>query len=152
MHARLMTALLTGAALTLPATAALAADDAAKVEVSQKEPYGKYLIDAEGMSLYMFEADSENNSTCYDACAQAWPPLITAGEPTAGEGADKSMISTTERKDGPMQVTYGGWPLYYFARDRQAGDTQGQDIEGFGAEWYLVSPEGEKVHGEGGQS
>jgi predicted lipoprotein with Yx(FWY)xxD motif len=152
MHARLMTALLAGAGLTLSATAPLAADDAAKVEVSQKEAYGKYLSDADGKSLYLFEADTENDSTCYDACAAAWPPLTTEGEPTAGQGADKSMLSTIERKDGSMQVTYNGWPLYYFVKDQQAGDIKGQDIEGFGAEWYLVSPAGEKVHGEGEQS
>lgn len=152
MQARFLSALLAGTVLAFPATAVLAGEKAAKVEVSQKEPYGKYLTDAEGMSLYMFEADTESNSTCYDACAQAWPPLTTAGEPTAGQGAEKSMISTTERKDGSMQVTYDGWPLYYFTKDQQPGDTEGQDVKGFGAEWYLVSPEGEKVHAEGEQA
>jgi predicted lipoprotein with Yx(FWY)xxD motif len=104
--------------------------------------------DAEGMSLYLFEADGELNSTCYDACAQAWPPLLSEGESIAGEGLDKGMLATFKRTDGSTQIAYNGKPLYYFARDQSAGDTKGQDIEGFGAEWYLISPEGEKVEEE----
>jgi predicted lipoprotein with Yx(FWY)xxD motif len=134
--------------LALSWTFTQARAEGAKVEVSEKEPFGKYLTDAEGMSLYLFEADGKLNSTCYEACAQAWPPLVTEGEPTAGEGLDKGMLATFERTDGSTQVAYNGRPLYYFARDGSAGDTKGQDIEGFGAEWYLVSPEGEKVEEE----
>ena len=121
----------------------------AQVEVAEKEPYGAYLVDAEGSSLYLFLADSTDSSTCYDDCANAWPPLVAGGEPVAGDGVEASMLGTIERQDGTMQVTYNGWPLYYFVRDQSPGDTQGQDVEGFGAEWYLVSPEGEKVEAEG---
>ncbi len=59
--------------------------------------------------------------------------------------AQADLIGTFERDDGKMQVTYGGWPLYHFVRDKAPGDTNGQDVEGFGAEWYLVSPSGEEV-------
>lgn len=58
---------------------------------------------------------------------------------------DTAKLSTTKRKDGSTQVTYNGWPLYYFAKDQTPGEITGQDVEGFGAEWYLVSPDGEKV-------
>lgn len=102
--------------------------------------------DAKSVSLYLFEADTKATSTCYDACAQAWPPLLTEGTPVAGDQLDAGMLSTAQRKDGSTQVTYNGWPLYYFAKDQAPGDTQGQDVEGFGAEWYLISPQGQKVH------
>jgi predicted lipoprotein with Yx(FWY)xxD motif len=118
------------------------------LQVSEKEPFGKYLTDAEGRSLYLFEGDSKLTSTCYDACAAAWPPLLAEREPMAGMGVDKAMLATLERKDGSMQVGYNGWPLYYFVRDEEPGDTNGQDVEGFGAEWYLISAEGEKVEEE----
>ena len=95
------------------------------------------------MSLYLFEPDNKGASTCYDACAAAWPPLTATGQATAGEGAEASLLGTTERKDGAMQVTYGGWPLYYFVKDQKPGDTVGQEKEGFGGEWYLVEPSGE---------
>jgi predicted lipoprotein with Yx(FWY)xxD motif len=148
---RRLAAAMLGAAsigLAVPWTVTLARAEGANLEVSEKEPFGKYLTDAEGMSLYLFEADGDLNSTCYDACAQAWPPLLSEGEPTAGEGVDKGMLATFKRTDGSTQVAYNAKPLYYFARDESAGDTKGQDIEGFGAEWYLVSPEGEKVEEE----
>lgn len=121
------------------------AQDGVTLNAADKEGLGQYLTDDEGMSLYLFEADSKMTSTCYDACAVAWPPLVMEGEPQAGEAVEPSLISTFERGDGTTQVAYDGWPLYYFAKDRSPGETSGQDIEGFGAEWYLVSPEGGKV-------
>ena len=120
----------------------------AHVGVAEKEPYGAYLVDAEGKTLYLFMADTDGSSTCNDDCAGAWPPLTTEGEAMAGDGVEASMLGTVEREDGTMQVTYNGHPLYYFVRDESAGDTNGQDVEGFGAEWYLVSPSGEQVEEE----
>lgn len=128
---------------------------AATVEVREKEDLGPYLTDAEGMSLYLFMSDSTQGSTCYDACAQAWPPYTTEEPPNAGEEAvNADMLGTLTRKDGTTQVTYNGWPLYYYVKDTEPGDTRGQDVEGFGAEWYLISPEGRPVEAEhhGGDS
>ncbi|MFD2515593.1 hypothetical protein ACFSRY_17095 [Pontibacter locisalis] len=125
------------------------ATTSARLETRTAEGLGTYLTDASGRSLYMFKADSAMNSNCYDACAQAWPPYMAQGNPAAGEGVDASMIGTIQRKDGGMQVTYNGWPLYYYVKDAGAGQTTGQDVMGFGAEWYLVTPEGKEVHGEG---
>lgn len=119
------------------------------LKVMEKEGLGSYLADAEGMSLYIFTSDTTQTSTCYDKCAEAWPPLTTEGEPEAGEGVDAEMIGTITRDDGSMQVTYNGWPLYYFSSDNAQGDVKGQDMEGFGAEWYLISPEGTKVETKG---
>jgi predicted lipoprotein with Yx(FWY)xxD motif len=133
----------------LPAAAQTA--EAAKVAVEESQQYSPYLTDADGRALYLFTADQQGSggeaaqSNCYDACAEAWPPLVTGGEPQAGERADKSLIGTIERQNGDMQVTYGGWPLYYFVQDQGAGEATGQDKHGFGGEWYLVTPAGEKV-------
>jgi predicted lipoprotein with Yx(FWY)xxD motif len=130
--------------------------DAAKVEVKSSGKYDAFLADAEGRSLYLFKADTRGKdgkdavSACYDKCAVAWPPLTTTGEPTGGDKVKSELLGTIERKDGTMQVTYGGWPLYYFVKDKAPGDTNGQDVEGFGEEWYLVAPGGKKVaeHGD----
>lgn len=119
------------------------------LKVESSVQYGKYLVDNNGRSLYLFKADSDKNSNCHDACAQAWPPLIAYNDPKAEEGIDTSLISTFQRKDGQMQVAYNGWPLYYYINDKDTGETTGQDIEQFGAEWYLVSPEGKEVPNEG---
>lgn len=142
-----MSAMLAAVALVVGLPAASAADSA-KITLTEQSPYGAYLADGEGRSLYLFEADEAGKSTCHDACANAWPPLTTSGEPQAGKGIDADALGTFERPDGSMQVTYDGWPLYYFIKDKAPGDTKGQDIEGFGAEWYLVTPGGEKVHAE----
>jgi predicted lipoprotein with Yx(FWY)xxD motif len=117
----------------------------ASIGLSQTDALGEFLVDAEGMTLYLFTNDSENTSNCYDDCATAWPPLLTDGELVAGEGLDASLLGVTERTDGTTQVTYGGWPLYYWVKDEAPGDTTGQDV---GEVWYVVSPAGEAVHEE----
>ncbi len=120
----------------------------ATVEITEEVPYGQYLIGQNDMSVYLFEADEPGESTCYDECAEMWPPYIVEGEVDAGEGIDGEKLTTIERRDGQQQVAYDGWPLYYFAKDDEMRDTEGHDVEGFGGEWYLISPEGEKVHAD----
>ena len=99
---------------------------------------GTILVDADGMTLYLFQADSDGTSTCYDDCATTWPPLVEDA-PAAGEGADPALIGTTPRDDGAVQVTYGGQPLYTFAADASPGDIEGQ---GVGDVWFVVDPAG----------
>ncbi|MCQ0090290.1 hypothetical protein [Roseovarius sp. M141] len=134
---------------------ALAEDkSAATISVSEKEPVGRYLADSEGLSLYMLEADTqgvggtEAVSTCSDKCTEEWPPLTTSGEPQAGEQLDASLLSSIEREDGSMQVTYNGWPLYHYHDDKESGDMSGQDVHDDWGGWYLVSPSGEKNEGK----
>lgn len=103
---------------------------------------GEIIVDGEGMTLYVFDSDTGSDSTCYDACAQTWPPLT--GTATAGEGADESLLGETTRDDGTTQVTYNGSPLYYYAPDSAPGDTQGQAV---GDVWWVVGPDGEKIEG-----
>lgn len=116
------------------------------LSVSAKGP-GKHLVDGKGMSLYVFEADHNGMSACSGKCAKAWPPLTASQKPEAMGGVDASMLGTTKRKDGSMQVTYDGMPLYYFVRDKAPGDMNGQGVNGFGGEWYLVGPGGHALEG-----
>ena len=108
-------------------------------------PLGQILVDGSGRTLYLFEADKGSMSTCYGDCASVWPPLIAKGMVDAGAGINSALLSTTARIDGSVEVTYNGHPLYYFASDKQAGDTTGQAISSFGAEWYVLSAAGSKV-------
>lgn len=105
-------------------------------------PLGDVLTDSEGRTLYMFDPDQQGPSTCYDQCAQAWPPLTVEDEPVAGEGVDASLLGVTERTDGAQQVTYNRWPLYYFARDAAAGDVNGQGVNGV---WWVLDGAGQPV-------
>ena len=81
-------------------------------------------------------------STCSGACATQWPPVISKGKPSAGTGVTASMLSTTTRSDGSKQVTYNGHPLYTYIGDQSAGDVNGQGLNFFGGEWYVVTPAG----------
>ena len=108
---------------------------------------GSILVDGSGRTLYLFEKDKGTTSSCYSACAAGWPPYTTAGAPHAGQGASASLLGTTTRTDGKTEVTYHGHPLYYYVGDSKAGDTNGQGVEAFGAEWYVVGPAGSKVEG-----
>ena len=102
---------------------------------------GSILADADGKTLYLFEADTDGTSTCYGDCAATWPALVDEA-PTGGDGVDTSLLGTTARDDGSMQVTYAGHPLYYYAADAAAGDTTGQ---GVGDVWFVVNPDGAPV-------
>ena len=110
-----------------------------------KSPLGRILVDGKGRTLYDFPPDKHGMSTCYSACAALWPPLTTHGRPVAGHGVRASLLGTTKRKDGKLQVTYEGHPLYYFAPDKQAGDINGQGIKHFGGTWWVVSSAGAKI-------
>lgn len=114
-------------------------------------PHGTYLTDEKGMSLYLFAKDHNGVSTCAGDCIRSWPPLLEQGQPVlAGKGVTASRIGTVKRLDGTTQVTYGGWPLYYYYKDAKPGDPTGHDVKDQGAEWYLVSPPGRKVQTQKG--
>ena len=61
-----------------------------------KGSLGSILIDSQGRTLYLWQADSGAKSTCTGACASAWPPLVTTGKPTAGSGVRSSLLGTTK--------------------------------------------------------
>ena len=124
------------------ATQPPASSAATTVSLGKNDKLGSFLVDDKGMTLYLFTKDTPNTSNCYDKCATAWPPLLTTGQPAAGEGVDASLLGTTQRTDGTIQVTYNGWPLYYYPKDKAPGDVTGQDV---GDVWFVVSATGEQV-------
>jgi predicted lipoprotein with Yx(FWY)xxD motif len=116
------------------------------ISLGEASGVGKVLVDSEGMTLYYFQKDQKGSgkSKCEGACAEAWPPLITEGEPEAMTGVKSAMLGTIERKDGSTQVTYAGWPLYTFVADKKPGEDNGTDSKGFGASWYPLHSNGKK--------
>jgi predicted lipoprotein with Yx(FWY)xxD motif len=139
----------TSAAAMAPAAAsgaavggsAAAAVGSAAVDV-KTGPLGAYLTDATGHTLYLFTPDTSSTSTCYGQCVAYWPPLLTSSAPQAGSGATATLLGTTKRTDGTMQVTYKNHPLYFFKGDKSAGDMTGQGTQGT---WFLVSPAGKQI-------
>ena len=117
----------------------VAAAGPAMVQVVNTSTAGPVLADAEGRTLYLYTRDTRLTSNCYDACAVTWPPLMTDGAAVAGSGIAGNVLSSTRRRDGSSQVTYNGWPLYYFRNDAAPKETRGQNVGGV---WFVVSPEG----------
>jgi predicted lipoprotein with Yx(FWY)xxD motif len=124
----------------------------ATIGAANEGELGSTLVDSKGRTLYLFRKDAASKSTCFGACASAWPPLRATGKPTVGGGADASLVGTSARSDGEQQVTYNGHPLYLYAGDEKAGDTRGQGLTDFGASWYVLSPAGQQVSGQASSS
>jgi predicted lipoprotein with Yx(FWY)xxD motif len=120
--------------------------EATPISLGEAAEVGKVLVDSEGMTLYYFQKDQKGSgkSKCEGACAEAWPPLTTEGEPEAMAGVKASMLGTIEREDGTTQVTYAGWPLYTFVEDKKPGEDNGTDSKAFGASWYPLHSNGKK--------
>jgi predicted lipoprotein with Yx(FWY)xxD motif len=111
----------------------------------RKGAVGTFLVDGSGRTLYLFEADKANASSCSGTCTQAWPPLTTMAAATAGQGVNGALLGVVKRSDGTSQVSYGGHPLYFYADDSAPGQVHGQGVTEFGAKWYVVSSAGQKI-------
>jgi len=114
------------------------------VVTTRKTKPGMILVDAQGRSLYLFEKDKGGKSACSGACAKAWPPLMTTGKAKAAGGVNAKLLGTTKRSNG-TQVTYNGHPLYTFFQDTKAGQTNGEGSTAFGAAWYVMGTNGNKI-------
>lgn len=125
-----------GASQARRRTETTAQDAGFTVAVTTHSEHGVILTDGEGTTLYRFTRDEDGQSTCYDDCAEAWPPLTVDDSPTIPEGLP-GEFATTERDDGSMQVTYNGMPLYYFQNDEEPGDVSGQGVNDV---WFVVNP------------
>jgi predicted lipoprotein with Yx(FWY)xxD motif len=146
-HVIAVAALAALAALIATWTAAAAPSDRAAtprgpIVTLGETDLGRVLIDARGRTLYLYTPDTKKQSTCYGQCAAFWPPLLTVGKPRAAHGVKASLLGTTKRKDGKLQVTYAGHPLYFFAQDAAPGDVHGQGLQNI---WYALSAAGARV-------
>jgi len=114
----------------------------AQIVVKDSE-LGRVLFDANGQVVYFFEIDNRNRSACTSAeCVKAWPPVLTSEPPSAGAGADKSLLGTIRRGDGRLQVTYNGRPLYFYEHE-SPGEIKCHNVDLHGGLWWVVTPRGE---------
>lgn len=119
--------------------------NAVQLRVVDDATLGKRVVDRDGRSLYRFDKDTANpsKSNCNGDCATTWPPLLVSrGQALYVEGADPTLTGFVERADGSCQITIGGWPVYYFSKDKNPGDLNGQ---GVGGTWFAVNPTGGKA-------
>ena len=141
----LVAALGTGGFLTAGSIASTTTGTTATVSLRTTK-LGRVLVNSKGHTLYLFEKDRNGRSMCTGSCVQFWPPLLSRGKPSAGPGLKASLLSTTRRANGSLQLTYNKHPLYTFALDKTAGQTNGEANLAFGAKWYAVSNRGAAVH------
>lgn len=142
-----------GPSSTPPATTSSAAASgssgaagAGLVLKTMKGSAGIWLTDSSGRTLYLYTKDKGTTSTCYNTCANLWPPLETTGSVTVtGQFTSQKDVGTTTRTDGSKQVTYGGHPLYYYKSDTAPGQIAGQ---GVGGVWFLIGPVGNVMNGK----
>lgn len=104
--------------------------------------FGPMLFDAKKQAIYLFDKEKTSTPECYDACAEAWPPVLTRGAPRAAEQARSALLGTTARRDGTTQVTYAGHPLYFYAHEGP-GQVLCHNVPGFGGLWLVVTPAGD---------
>jgi len=107
--------------------------------------YGKIIVDGQGRTLYLFDAEHTSTPKCYGACAVAWPPLLTTTPLVAGGGLSQALIATAARSDGSMQVAYNGHALYLYVGDRSPGEIKCQAVVEYGGGWFVVDTQGNKV-------
>jgi predicted lipoprotein with Yx(FWY)xxD motif len=117
---------------------------AGRTITTRRSQYGRLLIDQTDRTIYLFTRDRSITSECYGACSVAWPPVLTTAAPIARGGLLKH-VGTTRRRDGRLQVTYNGHPLYYYVNDVKPGQILCQNVQEFGGTWLVVSPQGTAI-------
>jgi predicted lipoprotein with Yx(FWY)xxD motif len=105
--------------------------------------FGRMLFDSNKQAIYIFENDPKGESVCYDDCAEAWPPVFTEGEPKPGDGVNAALLGTVKRRDGKLQVTYAGKPLYFYAHEAP-GEVRCHNVNLNGGFWWVVGPDGKR--------
>jgi predicted lipoprotein with Yx(FWY)xxD motif len=114
-----------------------------EVKLADSE-FGSILFDGSDQAIYLFDKETSSKPDCDGACAEAWPPVLTKGEPVAGTGTDEGLLGTTKREDGSVQVTYDGHPLYYYAEEGP-GQVLCHGVDEFGGLWLVVDKTGSAV-------
>jgi predicted lipoprotein with Yx(FWY)xxD motif len=109
--------------------------------ITADSEYGRMLFDRSGQPIYLFTAETGTRPGCYGECAEAWPPVLTSGRPTAADDVRAGLLGTTRRDDGSVQVTYAGHPLYFYAHEGKY-QVLCHDVEEFGGTWLVVQPDG----------
>jgi predicted lipoprotein with Yx(FWY)xxD motif len=142
---RLATCVVTLVCISSASLAAGAVAASGTVVSWRKTGIGNAITTTSGHTLYLFRADKGTTSECYGTCAKYWPPLLTAARPHAAGRVEAALLGTTRRKDGKLQVTYKGHPLYTYSGDSKAGQTAGEGLNISGGKWYALAPSGATI-------
>ncbi len=137
---KLLTLLIAGALLTFSACTTndtVTPDPNPGVKLTANAQLGNILVDEKGMTLYFFSNDVDGQSACTEGCLDSWP-VFYSSTLEIGQGLDQNDFAVITRSDGKPQITYKGWPLYYFVNDKNAGDVNGEGVKGI---WFVAKPD-----------
>jgi predicted lipoprotein with Yx(FWY)xxD motif len=110
--------------------------------ITADRPFGSMLYDASGQAIYLFDAERSARPECYGECEEAWPPVLTTGQPQGKGSVRSDLLGTTRRNSGATQVTYAGHPLYFYAHEGKY-QVLCHNIEEYGGTWLVVQPDGD---------
>jgi predicted lipoprotein with Yx(FWY)xxD motif len=137
-------------AVALLVASACGSDSSAAPEASggtaitaKNSQFGRMLFNTKNQAIYIFQRDSRDRSRCYGACAKLWPPVYTKAKPRALGPVRQSLLATTKRRDGRLQVTYNGKPLYYYAHEGP-GQVRCHNVSLNGGYWWVIGPNGKR--------
>ena len=133
------------AGIAAPAAVSSPSSSSAATVQAKSSRFGKILFDGRGFVLYAFTSDKTAKSTCYKACAAAWPPYLVHGRLAVGAGLKRTLLGRAKRRDGRLQATYAGRPLYYYVGDRSPGQILCQNVVEYGGTWLVVAQSGKLV-------
>ncbi len=145
MRTRLLLLVVLAVAATAVGVASAATQSPRSTVTARSSNYGRILFDGRGFALYAFTRDPRGRSVCSGACATAWPPYLVNARARAAAGVKSSLLGTTRRANGRLQVTYAGRPLYYYIGDRRPGQVTCQNVNEFGGLWLVMRPNGRLV-------
>ena len=111
---------------------------------TRSSEFGTILFGRDRQAIYMWQLEKSEKPRCYGGCAEAWPPVLTDGEPRVAGDVDEDLLGTARRKDGSTQVTYAGHPLYYYAHEGP-GEVKCHNVATHGGLWWVVQPDGTRA-------
>lgn len=115
------------------------------VIITGESEFGTMLFNERKQAIYIWELEDSSKAECYGDCAEAWPPVLTDGNPKAAGEVNSDLLGTTKRSDGSTQVTYNGHPLYYYAHEG-VGEVKCHNVATHGGLWWVIHPNGDRAN------
>jgi len=130
------------------ATPAQVAPKPQVLRVAELDGLSPAVVNGKGRTIYRFDKESNDPTkiACVDDCLKTWEPVLAPNGFQVQEGIEEDLVGVIDRPDGGKQLTLNGWPLYYYFKDLELGQTAGQ---GIGGTWFAIAPNGKKAEETG---
>jgi predicted lipoprotein with Yx(FWY)xxD motif len=98
------------------------------------------VVTRSGRAVYVLTGDSTRHPKCTKAngCFSFWPPVTVSSTKKLSKAPGIRGKLGVWHRNGFLQVTLAGHPLYRYAGDSQKGSATGQGIHTFGGTWQVI--------------